>query len=100
MADIDWLTREQIADVVDKMSASDLIGASTEDGKLSNAQRAGLAFDSAAARLGVSNGTPATDHIKASDFLYLAEVIGEVMGPGSPKADATQDSQPSAATGE
>lgn len=98
--DTEWLTREQIASVVDQMSASDLIGASGEDQKLSNAQRAGLAFDAAAARVGLSNGVPATQHIRARDFLFLAEAIGEVMGPGSPKADDGEDLQPSADTGE
>lgn len=94
-----WMSRDEIKALVDKMSAGDLMVASSDDQKLSNAQRAGMAFDSVAAREGVSNGTPATHSVRASDFLYLAELMGEVTAPGNPKADDTQDLLTSAATG-
>ena len=71
MADTEWLTREKIDEVLENLSAADLITA-TGDGSQSGAKMAGLAFDSAAARLGISNGTPATAHVRAADFKYLA----------------------------
>ena len=38
-----------------------------------DAAMAGAAFDSAAARLELSNGTPATQHVKAATSTYLVE---------------------------
>ena len=92
-----WLTREQIDEVIAGMSARDLIDASAGD--ISNGERAGMAFDSAAKRLGLSNGTPATASVKASDFLYLGQMMNEVMGNDSPKSQGGEDSPDSAATG-
>lgn len=85
----EWLTREQIAEVVEAMSARDLIDASAGD--ISNGERAGMAFDSAAKRLGLANGKPATASVKASDFLYLSQQMNEVMGVDSPKSEGGED---------
>ena len=48
---------------------------------------AGAAFDSAAARMGISNGTPATEHVRAADFQYLATQLGEVLDVDSPLSE-------------
>lgn len=95
----EWLTREKIEEVLANLSAADLIEA-TGDGTAQGAKIAGTAFDSAAARMGVSNGTPATQHIRAADFAYLANRIGEVVNIDSPLSDATSNSLDSAASGE
>lgn len=98
MSQLDWLTREQIDQVVGSLSAADLIEA-TADGR-KDAAVAGAAFDAAAARLGLSNGTPATQHVHAYDFQYLATAIGEAINVDSPLSEATSDLPDSVAVGE
>lgn len=90
MSQLDWLTREQIDSVLDTLSAADLIEA-TGDGNRAGAKVAGAAFDSAAARAGLSNGTPASQHVRASDFKYLAERLAEVIDVDSPLSGETSD---------
>ena len=99
MSPLDWLTREQIDSVLDGLSAADLILA-TGDGSRQGAAVAGAAFDSAAARMGVSNGTPASQHVRAADFTYLATKMGEVINVDSPLSDATSDSLASVEPGD
>ena len=86
--DSEWLTREQIDEVLSALSAADLIEG-VGDGKHSEARLAGIAFDAAAARVGVSNGSPATQHIRAGDFKYLATRISEVVNVDSPLSEST-----------
>ena len=93
-----WLTREQIDEVVAGMSAADLITATGEGRK--DAAVAGAAFDAAAARMGLSNGTPATESVHAYDFQYLATAIGEAINVDSPLSEATSDSPGFADAGE
>jgi hypothetical protein len=82
----DWLTREQIDQVVETISAGDLIEASDKQG----AKLIGAAFDSAAARLKIgSNGTAASMHVKASDMQYMAEGVGGVINVDSPLSEGT-----------
>lgn len=83
-----WLTREQIDQVIAAMSAADLIAAIGDGEKIQGAAMAGKAFDAAAARLGISNGTPATTHVSMADFGYLANAIGEAVNVDSPLSDA------------
>lgn len=90
MSQLDWLTREQIDQVLSGLSAADLIEA-TGDGSNQGSKIAGVAFDSAAKRAGFSNGTPATQHVRASDFKYLAEKLGEVINIDGPLSDETSD---------
>ena len=94
---MDWLTREQIDEVVSNLSAADLIEG-TSNGK-KDAEVAGTAFDSAANRMELSNGTPATQHVRAADFAYLAERIGEAINVDSPKSDPTTSSPDSVEPG-
>lgn len=96
MAKAEWLDRATIDKVVEGMSTADLIEAS---GETISAKQAGVAFNAAAKRQGISNGTPATQSVRARDFLYLAEKMGEIMGPDSPKSDDTEDSPDSADSG-
>lgn len=88
---MDWLTREQIDQVIEGLSAADLIEA-TGDGR-KDAAVAGAAFDSAAARMGVSNGTPATQHVKASDFSYMATQLGEAINVDGPLSEGSSEQQ-------
>lgn len=86
---MEWLTREQIDQVIEQMSAGDLIK-SMESGS----EGVGMpirAFDSAAARLGISNGKPASDSVRMQDFKYLADAIGEAVNIDSPLSERQQD---------
>jgi hypothetical protein len=94
-----WLSREQIDSVIDTISAGDLIEALDTAGS-SKVKMPMLAFDTAAARMGLSNGTPATAHVSAADFVYLAKRIGEVINVDSPLSSDTSALLDSAATGE
>lgn len=91
MKDMDWLTREQIDQVIDGMSAGDLITAMGDGEKLQGPAMAGAAFDSAAARLGISNGTPATDHVRMADFAYMAGEITKAVNVDSPLSGGQED---------
>jgi len=93
----EWMTREQIDEVIAGLSAADLIAGTGEGRK--DAAVAGTAFDSAAHRLGLSNGSPATEHVRAADFGYLAEKIGEAINVDSPKSDLPSDSPDSVEPG-
>ena len=79
-----WLSREVIDRVIDGMAAADLIGAMGDGESIKGPKMAGDAFNNAAARLGISNGTPATEHVRMSDFAYLAEKIGGAVNTESP----------------
>lgn len=85
-----WLTTEQIDQVIAAMSAADLIAAMGNGEKLEGAAMAGAAFDNAAARIGLSNGTPATQHVSMKDFAYLAQRIGEAVNVDSPLSGAQE----------
>jgi hypothetical protein len=91
MSDVEWLTREQIDQVIEGMSASDLITAMGDGEKLKGPQMAGAAFDSAAARLGLSNGTPATQHVRMADFAYMAGEITKAVNIESPLSPGQED---------
>lgn len=99
MSPLDWLTREQIDDVLSNLSAADLIEG-VGDGTKAGTKVAGDSFDAAAKRLGVSNGTAATEHIRAGDFQYLAEQLGEVINVDSPLSVETSDSLASVEPGD
>ena len=97
MAEKDWLTREDIDQILDNLSAADVIEA-IGDGTRAGAAVAGVAFDQAAAPLG--HWDHATARVRVSDFQYLSEQMGEVMNVGGPKSEQPPDSPGSAATGE
>lgn len=89
----DWLTREQVDTVIAAMSAADLIAAmgdATDTGNVKGPKMAGDAFDSAANRLGLSNGTPATAHVRMQDFQYLAQKISEAINIESPTSEGPE----------
>lgn len=86
----EWLSRETIDRVIEGMSAGDLVESMGEHGGDSVQMPTG-AFNRAAARMGVSNGTPATDHIHASDFRYLGESIGKAVNLDSPLSEGQED---------
>lgn len=84
---VTWLTREDIDEIVAAMSAADMIAAVGDGEKLQGAAMAGAAFDAAAARIGKSNGTPATANVALADFQYLTEAIGGSVNVGTPKSN-------------
>lgn len=88
----EWLTKEQIDAVIESMSASDLIDAMGDGVKTqSSAKMAGIAFDAAAARMGLSNGTPATQHVRMVDFPYMAGKIGASVNIENPTSEEQSD---------
>lgn len=94
----DKLTREQIDYVLDNMTGADIVD-HIGDGSL-GAKVATGAFDSAAARLGVSNGTRAMELLSIKDFMYMASQFQEVVNLDSPKPELPDASQDSVSTGE
>lgn len=93
------LTREQIDTVLEGMTGADLIE-HIGDGQTGGAKIAGNAFDSAAARMGITNGVRAMELVGVADFQYLVTKLTEVMALDSPKAEQEASSQDSANTGE
>lgn len=91
-----WLTREQIEQILEGMSADDLIEALDQP---SDTKKATDAFNAAAKRLGFVNGSRATEHLRVTDFRYLASRMGEVINLESPLSEGTEDSPASADTG-
>jgi len=76
-----WLTREEIDRVIANLSAEDMIesGLTGTDDK-GEAVKAGMrAFNASAERLGLSNGTPAMQHVHASDLKYFANNLKESL---------------------
>lgn len=84
----EWLTREQIDQVVAAISADDLIESGLVDAgddKNLALKAAKAAFNSAAAFIGVSNGSPASRHVHPRDLTYWSEAITEGVSVTSPK---------------
>ena len=85
----DWLTRQQIDEVLEQLSADDLIEAvDTAGGQ--KAKVASIAFNQAANRtLGDPEKGRWTERIRAADFRYFVDQIGEAVNVDSPLSDAT-----------
>lgn len=81
---MDWLTREQIDEVLDTLSADDVIEALT--GEEHNVKKGTNAFLRAAERQGIEEPLK---KVKAADLSYLAKRIGEVVNVDSPLSDGT-----------
>jgi hypothetical protein len=96
-----WLTREQIDRVIEGLSADDLIesGMAGETDQTKAIGAAARAFNAAAARLGISNGTTATAVMRATDLRYFAEALKAYMDIDAPKLKPLEDSPDSAVTG-
>lgn len=97
-APAEWLDRAAIDSVLDQLSADDVIEGLAEE--VPPVKLPMVIFNRAAARLGISNGTPASQHVRVSDMRYLSEAVGKATSLNSPKSDDTPVSQDSAATGE
>ena len=91
--DGDWLTREDIDRVVANLSADDLIesGLAGMEDRAESVKAGAGAFNRAAERLGLSNGTPATQHMRASDLGYFANALKSSMDIDGPKSEDTED---------
>lgn len=96
----DFLEREQIQQIVDSLSADDLIesGLGGKDVEPLKALRS--AFDRAAERAGYTNGVAATQRVRVSDFQWWAKQLGGSINIDSPLSQGTEDLLHSAATGE
>ena len=101
MTQAEWLTREQIDEVIDNLSAADLIesGLTGTDDKAESTKAGMRAFNASAERLGLSNGTPAMQHVHASDLMYFANSIKRSLDIDGPKSEDTEDSPRSVSTG-
>lgn len=95
---VSFLTREQIDQVIAGLSAGDLIAAMGDSDTIKGTRMIGIAFDSAAERLGMSNGVSGVNMVHVSDFKYMAESLSKAVNIDSPLSEGQKDSQPSAAT--
>lgn len=87
----EWLTREQIDRVIESMSAADLVSAMEKfDAQKQATQWAMAAFDSAGLRLGMSNGSPTSEHVRMQDFSYLAGKVSEVVNVENPLSEGQE----------
>ncbi len=93
----EWLSREDIDRVVDSLSGADLIEGLADGANKTDAKISTVAFDTAAARLQrqdgtkFSNGTPASQHVRASDYRYLTKRVSEVISADSPLPEGQTD---------
>ncbi len=96
-----WLSRADIDRVVANLSADDLIesGLAGTTDSTESVRAGGRAFNMAAERLGLSNGSPATQHMHAADLGYFANALKGAMDIDSPKSEPSEDSLDSAITG-
>ena len=97
-AEKQWLSRADIDSVLDQLSADDVIESLAED--VPPVKLPMLIFNRAAARQGVSNGTPASQHIRIADMRYMTAEVGKATSLNNPKSEDTDPSQDSADTGE
>ena len=81
----EWMTRQEVDEVIEHLSADDLIEA-TASGAV-DAKVAGVAFNRAAARIGARDTTA----IRAADFGYFAKKVGEAINVEAPLSEGTQD---------
>lgn len=98
---MDWLTREQIDQVLEQLSADDLIEAS-DQGAGKPARVGGLAFHLAATRVLGPLPEPErwTSRVRAGDFKYLSETMGDAVNIGSPLSSDTSELLASQDSGE
>lgn len=95
-----WLSRGDIDRVIDNLSADDLIESGLAGADAADAVAAGAkAFNAAAARIGLSNGSNATAHMRASDLQYFANALKGAVDIDSPKPEDSEDLPPFADTG-
>jgi len=87
----DWLSREDIDNVIDNLSGADLIEGLADGANKTDAKISTVAFDTAAARLKISNGSPASQHVRASDYRYLTKRVSEVIAADSPLPEGQTD---------
>jgi len=87
----DWLSREDIDRVIDNLSGADLIEGLADGANKTDAKISTVAFDTAAARLKVSNGSPASQHVRAKDYRYLTRRVSEVIAEDSPLPEGPTD---------
>lgn len=89
---MDWLTRQQIDQVLEQLSADDLIEAS-DLGAGKPAKVGGLAFHLAATRVLGPLPEPErwTARVRAADFKYLSTTMGDAVNIGSPLSPDTSE---------
>lgn len=96
------LTRADLDNIVDGMSARDMFQSTPGGEQLTETQRgmkmAEKIFDISATRQGW--GENALDRVRLSDGPYLSTLLSESLNLGSPKADDTGESPTSPGTGD
>jgi hypothetical protein len=90
------LTRAQQEEIVDGLSAGDVIRVTGTEGNPS--EKAEAIFNRGAERQGF--GAEALDRVPIADTAYLSELLSEALNMGGPKADDTSQSPSSADTGD
>lgn len=99
----EWLTREQINEIVAAISTDDLIesGLTETSGDSTKAVKAMRdAFNLAAESIGLSNGVVASKLVRATDLTYWSEALSAAVDVDSPKRDAPEPLHDSVASGE
>lgn len=97
---VDWLTRQDIDQILDSMSADALIEG-MEDGKAKGASLMRNAFNVAASTAGYeSNGRTPFQRVRVTDLKYVSERIGEAVNIESPLSEGTEGLLDSADSGE
>jgi hypothetical protein len=93
---MDWLSRKDIDQIIEAISADDLIESMSGTGSQQGLQMVKGSFNRAAARMGIED---ATTRVRIADFKYMAERIGEVVDIDSPLSGDTESLLASADTG-
>lgn len=92
------LTREQIDQIIDSLTMGDVHEAFAQG--VNDKAIAGVAFARAAKRSKLVNGSDPLDQVAVGDLKYLGERMQAAMSDTNPKSPTTEDSPPSAVTGE
>ena len=85
----EMLTREQIDSILEGMTGADIVDQFGDN--VPTAKIGTNAFDAAAARQGITNGTRAMELVHVQDFGYLANKLNEVINLDGPKADQPEE---------
>lgn len=85
-----WFTREQIDEVIAGLSAGDLIEAMGDSDTIKGTRMIGIAFDSAAERLGMSNGVSGVQMVHVADFKYMADGLSKAVNVEGPLSEGQE----------
>lgn len=95
------LSRGELEQIIEGMTARDIFQAApdaSDVGNVKGGDTASKVFDIAAERQGF--GALALDRVSPGDATFLAGLLGESLNVGGPKAEDTEESPASPATGD